>query len=921
MKKLLLSMIVLLFVIQVQAQEDANWCSMDNTAAFPVFKVEQVLFENLYYNIIEDGAQVTYEQPELGIPAYSNYPDTIIIPSQVEINGVIYPVVSIGENAFQCCWDLKAVVIPNTVTTIGDYAFYSDNQIEGIVLPDHLVRIGKGSFLGTGITSIGLPNTLASIGIQAFSFTPLHTISIPQSVTEIGEGVCLISWGLFSDMKFPIDASGNTYTIEPQLDSIYWYADSCSLIQNSPWSITYPFANNFSYVVIGDNVRVIPQCCFATTGNDTITIPEQVTFMHATFNSCPNLKWVNFNAKRCPRAIYPFWHCGALETVIFGDSVRIIPEAVCADGEYMEDDHPHISTVVLGNSVETIGSLAFGNNVDLESITIPPTVKYIDQNAFANCTSLKRVYMEPDIPPVVLRGAFHYNAEDRTFIVQCQNYESYYNAEGWDSCYFESYSETFMPLVEYRNSLWSVPESPYQFTILSNDTIMGKVRLWKNASTCDATAIYFAEANEGYHLDHWSTGATCNPDTLVVTGDTIVTAYFAKDQYRIDGVAATSIIFTDFEDPEQDTLWRLKNEDYVNKWYITDLDSVNSHYFAEPGSWDLLVENRGRALFISNDDGQSNDYYNNNSDDFSYVFAYCPMNLDTGTYYGSFDWRCYEILTEEEYGWMEEAMMQDDLFTTFLYGGDVNEIPLADTTDWWSSCMTPDCCMGYDWKHYLSNSVYTQYYIAKDWTPTDQYFQREYFNTKISSEGNYNLLYYWRNGSAWLVGSHLYSNGLPAAVDNVLFGKQDPSGGSIVGADVLANSFDTLTLTAVANPGYRFVCWYDFDTNPIKQVVATSNLTCVAFFEKNGTGVNEWSDQIIEVFPNPVRKGQNVNLDLPNDEKVQVEIINALGVVEVQHAMSLQTPKTLKAPNTPGVYILRITVEGKGMHYRKLLVE
>ena len=46
---------------------------------------------------------------------------------------------------------------------------------------------------------------------------------------------------------------------------------------------------------------------------------------------------------------------------------------------------------------------------------------------------------------------------------------------------------------------------------------------------------------------------------------------------------------------------------------------------------------------------------------------------------------------------------------------------------------------------------------------------------------------------------------------------------------------------------------------------------------------------------------------------------NLFVVVETQSMASLQQG-TVKAPNVPGVYTLRITVEGQGMCYRKLIV-
>jgi len=87
---------------------------------------------------------------------------------------------------------------------------------------------------------------------------------------------------------------------------------------------------------------------------------------------------------------------------------------------------------------------------------------------------------------------------------------------------------------------------------------------------------------------------------------------------------------------------------------------------------------------------------------------------------------------------------------------------------------------------------------------------------------------------------------------------------------------------------------------------------------RNTTGMDEWANSL-QVFPNPVEHGQTITFGMADDMGVvQVEIVNALGtVVETLRATSLQN---VIVPNTAGVYTLRITVEGKGVCYRKLVV-
>ena len=90
---------------------------------------------------------------------------------------------------------------------------------------------------------------------------------------------------------------------------------------------------------------------------------------------------------------------------------------------------------------------------------------------------------------------------------------------------------------------------------------------------------------------------------------------------------------------------------------------------------------------------------------------------------------------------------------------------------------------------------------------------------------------------------------------------------------------------------------------------------------RNATGIDE-DILSLQVYPNPTESGRNFSIGtLGNDIRgnVRVEVVNALGAV-VAVEETTEFPSTFKAPATPGVYTLRITVEGKGTFCRKLVV-
>ena len=87
------------------------------------------------------------------------------------------------------------------------------------------------------------------------------------------------------------------------------------------------------------------------------------------------------------------------------------------------------------------------------------------------------------------------------------------------------------------------------------------------------------------------------------------------------------------------------------------------------------------------------------------------------------------------------------------------------------------------------------------------------------------------------------------------------------------------------------------------------------------TDLDEFASKV-KVYPNPVNAGERFSISLANAETypIHVEIVNALGI-ETLRATSVQTPVSIVAPVTAGVYTLRITVEGEKTYIRKLVVK
>lgn len=158
--------------------------------------------------IIDDWKIYISEEGNISIMEYKGSSENVAIPDNFDG----FPVVSIGEKAFQNKHSVVSVTIPDSVTYIGRGAFYSCSNLksvvigksvetisvnafrecmslEKIVIPDSVKKIKEYAFCGCeNLTSVDFGNSLEGIGDYAFSScSSLTSVVIPDSVTYIGD--------------------------------------------------------------------------------------------------------------------------------------------------------------------------------------------------------------------------------------------------------------------------------------------------------------------------------------------------------------------------------------------------------------------------------------------------------------------------------------------------------------------------------------------------------------------------------------------------------------------------------------------------------------------------------------------------------------------------------------------------------------
>ncbi len=181
-----------------------DYTGSDVNLALPTTSYNYEIYKNVFRNRNIISLNIPSCVTNIGISAFSSCDRLVSVT--FEENSQL---VSIGDYAFNDCWSLANIDIPDNVISIGEYAFYRCDELKSltlgdkvaiidyyaffqctslksIVFPSSLISIGGSAFQNTSLTSIVIPDSVTSIGGDAFRNTSLTSIVIPDSVTSIG---------------------------------------------------------------------------------------------------------------------------------------------------------------------------------------------------------------------------------------------------------------------------------------------------------------------------------------------------------------------------------------------------------------------------------------------------------------------------------------------------------------------------------------------------------------------------------------------------------------------------------------------------------------------------------------------------------------------------------------------------------------
>ena len=294
----------------------------------------------LYYEIAD--GEVTITGYDSGTIAYD-----LVIPETIKG----YPVTTIGSCAFELCWDIGTVTLPDTITTIGSYAFYWCEFLRRINIPSSVTSVGQSAFEDTSLVYNYYDNGLY-LGNED---NPYHLLLRPITSVE----TTLVA---HPDTKI---VGGDDFNISKKLakvtlnEGLLYIGDHAFYDCNAVTQINIP-----STVI---DIGSYAFCrCFGVT---SLTVPEGVAELREyTFSNCTGLSKIT------------------------------LPESLTKIGKGAFYNCTGLNAVSLPGQVASIGETAFSGCSSLSGIIIPEGVTSIGNNAFKSCASLNSVYFCGNAP-------------------------------------------------------------------------------------------------------------------------------------------------------------------------------------------------------------------------------------------------------------------------------------------------------------------------------------------------------------------------------------------------------------------------------------------------------------------------------------------------------------------------------------------
>ena len=312
---------------------------------------------------------------------------------------------TIGDDAFMDLDSLERVQIASGLKTIGKRAFWLCDNLTTVSLPDGVTSIGEEAFKEcSSLTTINLPNSITTIGANAFNGTKLTgPLNIPSSLVSLGDNAFNGCGGITGTLVFPAameNISTNVFA-------------GCSGIEE---------------IVLPRGVLTIGAGAFNNcSGVQRLWLTNSIQSIGANaFNGMKSLKKVYFSGTILEWETGIQWadkgyqigvaittneetasgSCGEALTWSLNSAGDLTVSGTgdmadfAAIGAPWAEYRDQVKLVIVGQGVTSIGSSAFQDCKNLETVSLPGSLTTLGKAAFLRCGKLTNVKLPASLKSV-----------------------------------------------------------------------------------------------------------------------------------------------------------------------------------------------------------------------------------------------------------------------------------------------------------------------------------------------------------------------------------------------------------------------------------------------------------------------------------------------------------------------------------------
>ncbi|MDR1543553.1 MAG: leucine-rich repeat domain-containing protein [Prevotellaceae bacterium] len=289
--------------------------SLIDGVIFSKDKTKLVAFPSGYKNdnyIIPNGTKT------IGYAAFCNSKiKSITFPPTLE---------TIEDFAFETCYNIECMEIPNSVIELGKWAFRFCTSLKSVKLPDTMTILKENTFVGcNNLKELEIPNSVKIIeqnalccthnleklilhdGLEEINddlkFMKISKVYIPKTVKKILSGTPMLAQ--HSQIQFDVD-----------IENQYLCSINGSLYDKNMTILISAYRQNANTFIVPDGVKKIADYVFWYTKLETIVLPDSLTTLgHRCFEHC-KLKEIRLPKSMTAIDFRAFGDCENLEKMM-----------------------------------------------------------------------------------------------------------------------------------------------------------------------------------------------------------------------------------------------------------------------------------------------------------------------------------------------------------------------------------------------------------------------------------------------------------------------------------------------------------------------------------------------------------------------------------------------------------------------------